>query len=88
MQIKAKANLILTVVEEIEDKTVIDELMLAAEQYINELGCFILPAAEIDAKLQEALKTASHKYRKEVAKLFLCSQSSTRVGIRIHVQDK
>ena len=81
----AKANLILTVTEITEDKTIIDEMMLAAEQYINELGFFTMPVNEVEAKLRAELKGELYKHRKEIEQAN--AETATKIGIRIHIQE-
>ena len=85
MRIVAHANLILTVPEPPaaeEGQSIVDVIMLAAEQYINNLGFFTLPLDEVETKLEASLRRAVDEFRHEVKP----QEGQTRVGIRIHVE--
>jgi len=56
--------------------------MLAAEQYINNLGFFTLPLDEIETKLEARLRQAVDEFRHEAKP----QEGQTKVGIRIHVE--
>ena len=96
MRIEVNAKLILTVPEppEVEEgKPIVEDIILAAEQYINEFSYFIIPVSESEAELElEAtlrgfIREALSECRKEITAAGL-GITCTKVGIRIHVDGK
>ena len=85
MRIQVKANLILTIPEPTEGETA-EEIILAAEQYINSLEVFNIPSNEYEVELASKLKEVMQVFRKNVKDAGL--SNGTQVGIRIHVQDE
>lgn len=85
MRIEVKANLILTIPEPTKGETA-EEIILAAEQCINNLEVFSIPSNEYEVKLADSLKELMQAHRKNVKDAGL--SKGTLVGIRIHVQDE
>lgn len=86
MKIEVKAKLILTI-PELGREIGADEIILAAEQYINQFGYFTIPTSDVEIRLKTGLREAVNKCRKEIEVAYPQARRCTQVGIRIHTQE-